>query len=391
MKYYRPTLFRHTRGRGFGPRRHLICVLTLATALFLTLPPRQAYAEVTTATVIAAIALLAHVASALVSLGDSGANPYGTMTAQQRQMLTLLHTRVTAHDHAVKAILQKLDAMPKWIREEVDDAFTVERIHAVRAAIMLILEDMKVMENLKASQEAIGRRDLTPIADASSRLANLQNTARRLFHVKDDLIVFDVISALYVEHAMIAMQPPTEASADWPVRKGSYRVRLEKMLSNPWRPHSLPRRLFAARNNAAGHLSHWTHEVDSAIAELYVRSGRQLTNCESEVSYTITDVAKLVHSNMTGRDELNKDRLSVMQRMDAQISFLEYTISVIQYELEALSLSNPVPPARSYPRLLVSTENEERFLSLRRRMNDAVTGIPATEVYFRSPPGTVCM
>ena len=205
---------RYIHGRSAGRGRATKSIFALAMVLLVALPPRHADAKILTA-----IAITASVLSALISLGDSGANPYGEMTAQNRQKLKHLHKRLSGYDRAFKAILQRLDVLPKEIRKEIDDAFVDDRIVKVRSAVNLIVEDIKVFKKLRDKQKQIGGPKLTPIADASARLTHLQNTVTDLLQVEDDLIVFDIIAGRYVEHATIAMQNGIEADTDWSIRK----------------------------------------------------------------------------------------------------------------------------------------------------------------------------
>ena len=375
---------RYIHGRSAGRGRATKSIFALAMVLLVALPPRHADAEILTA-----IAITASVLSALISLGDSGANPYGEMTAHNSQKLKHLHKRLNGYDRAFKAILQRLDALPKEIRKEIDDAFVDDRIVKVRSAVNLIVEDIKVFKKLRDKQKQIGGPKLTPIADASARLTHLQNTVTDLLQVEDDLIVFDIIAARYVEHATIVMQKGIEADTDWSIRKERYRHRFEKMLANQWRKNSLPWRYFVATNDGNAYLINWEkHEIDGAINNLYTWSTRRVTNCESEITYTITDTAKAVHTNMNDLDLLKTDRLKLIQSYDSLRSFYRYTIAVVQYELKAL-MTNP-PPTLQYPTFTFSDDYESRFLELKRRINDAVGNIPMDQFLFRKLTGQHC-
>lgn len=360
-------------------------IIALVMMLLLALPPRHADAEI-----FAGIAIVSSVLSTLISLGDSGANPYNEMTSQIHESMKILHKRLNGYDRAFKAILQRLDALPKEIRKEIDAAFVDERITQVRSAISLIVEDIKVFKKLQSKQKQLGGLNLTPIADASARLTHLQNTVSDLIQADDDLIVFDLIAARYVEHAVIAMQKGHEADADWSVRKERYQKRFERMLSNQWRKDSLPWRYFVAENNGNSYLEIWrTHEVELAIENLYKESRRQITNCELQVTYTITDAAKTIQKNMNSVDLLGTNRLKLIRSYDTLRSFYKYTISIVQYELAVLV--HETSPAMEYPTLILFDDYERRFIALRDRINNAVSNIPSDNLLFARPHGQQCM
>ena len=184
---------------------------TILICLALSLPPHPARA-VDPATVAATAALV----SSVVSLFDSGADVTAASVGQIRTMLETLHARLKHHEAAFLTVMQKLDDLPKIMREELERALDQNQAHALLAAIDLIVKDVRIIEN-----------GTMPITDPMRRLEELQHTSRNMMR-RSDLNLPYVIAALRTERAFIMAVNISEKkkTGDWDIRKEAYRRRL---------------------------------------------------------------------------------------------------------------------------------------------------------------------
>lgn len=357
-------------------------IFALATISLLAMPSRNANAEIFTA-----IAIVASAISTLISLGDTGADPRGEMTAQNREMLMHMHKRLDGHDRAFKAILKKLDALPDEIKKEIDDSTTKERIARVRTAIDLISTDWKILKELRSEQVNRNGEELTPIASASLRLDELQKAIGDLLQSEDDIkIAFDIIAARYIEHAMIAMQADPAKQVDWDFRKEKYRNRFSRMLQSK-DSKSLEQKYDEVRDKAKEYLNELKEKVGAAtkqkrdpIGEVYNMKVAVTENCRVAITFEITDAAKEAY-NYAKRPEgrhgpKGKD---IAESYDKLRSIYRYMKNVVKYELDAL---DSMTPTRQYPEFKLSEEYWKKYSKQSSRIRRAVRSIPEDRVFY---------
>jgi len=269
-------------GYRSAPLRRMAPVLFFSLILLSTLLPRQANAEIATATILTAIATASTVLSTLISLFDTGASPYGELTAQNREMLVRLHDRLNVQETALAVIAKKVNDLPGEIRNEIDNALRNQNIRNFRAILNTILDDITILKLLNTEKKHNDPVNQTPIADLSARLHDLQIAIGNLLQEEDDLVVFELFAARPVERALILMQGGAESKVDWAVREKKYHNRLAKVLGSRSK-NSLWSRKEKARAGFSDLHGRLIRDIIQFGTELYVWKYADSAGRESEI------------------------------------------------------------------------------------------------------------
>ena len=229
---------------GCGKGSYVGLLTRLLFVLLLLMPAPGEVKAVEPATTVATMTLIASVAS----LFDSGADPTGMTTQQIREMVKSLHDRMQTHEEALLAVMKKLDDMPNLIqealREELKRAFAENNRRELLAAIRLILEDVRILEE-----------NGLPQADKLKRLQSFQQKARTmLYHGDHNLPLF--VAAMRIERAYVNAIDPT--GKDWEGREDTYRDRLTDAMKN----------LIKKANKLEDNLNKRTHGYDAAYTKV---------------------------------------------------------------------------------------------------------------------------
>ena len=167
--------------------------------------------------------------SLLLSLSESGVDVGNTGTMQSRQMLMNLHQRLKYYDIALAQILQGINRFPRDARYIGALHFDVDQMREVRSAADLIVEDISVLKALQDSEQTG-----TPMANAATRLEQLQQASRKLLQHPNDLILFDAVTAMHIEQMLIIVQGNVNVVAkriEQRRRIKAFRDRFVRMLS----------------------------------------------------------------------------------------------------------------------------------------------------------------
>ena len=229
-------------------------VLMMVSILALT--PKQA----TASGQLAAIGTAVSITEKIISFSNTDDDEISEVVLENKELLLEIHQRLDAYDATFGKILEKLDELPDEFQRQFDQAFDIDQMREVRGAIQLILSDMRVDEK--------------SVVGATSRLGDLQREAQTLLNHNSDFIFFDALAAMYVEQAIIALQPgytKDELRRIIENRRRDYHSRFKDMLL-PWEDtrrinakkfyESLPE----VRTRAESSLGEYINEVDSIIS-----------------------------------------------------------------------------------------------------------------------------
>ena len=333
--------------------------------LFCSAPPAKGEV-ITTATVVKGIVYATEIMAVLSSLHDTGANPTGTITLQNRELLLHLHDRLERQEANLAGLHTKLDLMPERVRSQLKGVFVDERIVAIRSHMRVVLDDIKVIAN-----------NAIPVADASLRLHGLQIANANLIQAEDDLIILEMIPAMYVEWALIAMQgiEADEKQNELNIRLAAYKDRLQQVF-DPGRNGSAHKVLERINIDAGASITLLTKDFDSVSP--YVQTEfRKITNCEAEASYSIS--TRLIQF----RENLEDKWHAVFLDYDSLRSVYMYLIDVAQYEYLVLSGQHH---EREYPRVRAVSMYFNRYKALHQKVSVPFRLPEYTEFLFFDPP-----
>ena len=272
----------------------------------------------------ASVAAYAIIASKVVSLFDSGANPYMTQIAQNHRMLKLMHERLDEFSDAFKSVIKNLEDLPKSIRREIVYSQNDDYRRNLIGHIDRIHKDF--------AQLAGG---ITPLFTPKERLASLEKHSDRVRTSAEDLSLPYIILGMQVEKAFYYGMGLEE---HWHGIKGIdgiqeiYRARIEKML-NKDRAESL----VSSMANLAKDIEMKKMQLEELLKfvdVVYTTSSEEVEICNS-YTYIYVDVEESIQRTRTHlSQQIREHELPIVMQMHdlyrVMVSTAYYALATIR-------------------------------------------------------------
>lgn len=189
--------------------RNRFRLLILAMLFCLCTAGRLSAIEPTTMAVIAGGL---DVLSEVIAFLDSGADPSGLATFQNREMLVSIQERLSSQEKAIKTILTKLDGLPDTIRKETGQLFVEDHIDKVSGVIDDILVEL---QSYNGRLEKNPETSAQPLLRAEDLLGKLKEKVGPLLKKRNDDLIFPaLLAAMYTETALTIMLAPVKGYTD---------------------------------------------------------------------------------------------------------------------------------------------------------------------------------
>ena len=267
----------------------------------------------------ATVAAVASLTGTAVSLFASGANMTDTSVSQIHVMMKVLHERLQNYDNALLSVMNKLDHMPEQIRREFELALDRDQGHTLNSAIVLILEDVRVIE----------RDNTRPLSDPIKRLHDLQSASRNMMD-RDDLNLPYFIAALRIERAFINAIGAVSAnrrSNDWNARRETYLFRLEKVYGDRSNSPNLVSRAEQLEEMLSKQLNQLGEQFENLPSSVKIMH-RRLNFCESSTRHTNQKAKEMVNrmNEIAGTVKIRQELLVLYRYM---VDYAKYTSAIL--------------------------------------------------------------
>lgn len=285
---------------------------------------------------LASIAAYAAIASEVVSMFDSGANPYMTQVAQNHRMLQLMHERLDDFSDAFARVIKKLNDMPESVRREIEYAQNDAYRRQLVGHIDRIQKDL-----------ARVARGKTPLFSPKERLAGLEKHSDRVRTSAEDLNLPYIILGMQVEKAFyygMGLEDHWHGVAGIDGIQDIYHQRIRKMLESK-RPDSL----VSSRANLARDIESkvWDLKIQLSHAEVnYITSYEEVGICHTYRYVDIDASTRRTRSQLA--QKIREHELPIVMQMHDVYGVL---ISTAQYVLSAMDGDTQEQrPARLQPK-----------------------------------------